>query len=208
MLLECVLHEKYIEYLKSKRNPFEHEVRILNGVIDFKVEIGKKIIGVEVKADRSNVFSALGQLMNARRTFSDVYLLSTEEFHNMIYSVLFGLGLYDRFGFIILKDGDFITLSEPKARGYYFNEKYCLPLKKKKAKTLITGKPTIDFLERHKNEPFFCFEVAKEMKISMPHAQQRVARWRRFGLVEEIRHAGLPKPFRVVKIPKEEYVYL
>jgi len=208
MLLESVLHEKYIEYLKHEQIPFEHEARILNGVIDFKVEHEGKFVGVEVKADKSNLFSALGQLMNARTTFSDVYLLSTEEFYHTVYDIFLEFGLQNQFGFIVLKGEEFVTVSKPKTKRYYFNERYYKPPKRKKTKTLVMGEEIVRFLERHKNELFFCSDVAKEMKISMPHAQSRIAHWRRFGLVKEAGHIGFPKPFKVLKIPKEEYVYL
>jgi hypothetical protein len=208
MLLENILHEKYIKYLKLKNIPFEHESRILNGVIDFKINLEEKIIGIEVKADRSNLFSALGQLINAKRTFSDVYLLSTEEFYNTIYDIFLELGLQDQFGFIIVKDGDFVTLSKPKTKQYYFNERFYKPPKTKKTKALVLDKEITDFLEKYKDKPFFCSDVAKEMNISMTNAQARIARLRRFGLVEEVKHIGIPKPFKVLKIPKEEYIYI
>lgn len=206
MLLESVLHEKYGEYLKQKNIFFEHEARILNGIIDFKLNFEEKVIGIEIKADRSNLFSALGQLINAKRTFSDVYLLSTEEFYNTIYDIFLELGLQDQFGFIIFKEGEFVTLSKPRSKQYYFNERFYKPPKTKKTKTLILDKEITDFLERYKNKPFLCSDAAKEMNVSMANAQARIARMRRFGLVEEVRHTGVPKPFKVLKIPKEEYV--
>jgi hypothetical protein len=208
MLLESVLHEKYMEYLKSRQISFEHEVGIYNGVIDFLVSFEGKTVGVEVKADRSNLFSALGQLMNAKRTFSDVYLLSTEEFYSEIFDILSELGLHDQFGFIIFKNKEFQTISKPKTKSYYYNEKYYKPPKTKKTKTLVLDNAVINFLERHKETPFFCSDIVREMNISMFLAQSWISRFKRFGLIEAIPHTGLPKPFRVIKIPKEEYVYL
>jgi hypothetical protein len=203
MLLESTLCDKYVEYLKSKQIQFEYEPRIYNGSIDFKVELEGKIVGIELKADRSNIFSAIGQLMNAKRTFSDVYLLSTENFYHKIREIMSELGIQDQFGFIVFKEGEFITLSEPKVKGHYFNEKYYKPCKEKKTKTLVLDKDILYFLERHKDSPFFCYDLATEMKISMPHAQSKINKWKRFGLVEEISHIGLPKPFKIVRIPKE-----
>lgn len=208
MLLEYVLHEKYIEYLKHNNMPFEHEAQILNGIIDFKVDIGEKSIGVEVKADRSNLFSALGQLMNIKRTFSDVYLLSTEDFYQTIYTILVEFGIQDKFGFIVLKNGKFITMSKPKTKEYYFNEKFYHPPLKTKTRTLVLDEQTIKFLEKHKCYPFICSDVAKELNIRMGLAQNRISSWKRFGLIENEPHLGLPKPFKVIKIPKEEHVYV
>jgi len=208
MLLENILQEKYIEYLKTKQIIFELEVGILKDIIDFKIEVDKKFIGVKVKADRSKVFSTIGQLLNAKRTFSDVYLLSTEGFYNEIYELLKEFGIQDNFGFIMFKNGNFITLSKPKVKDYYFNEKYYKPSKRKKTTTLKLDKDSINFLNKYKDEPFFCFTVAKEMKISMFLAQSKITGWKRFGLVENTPHIGLPKPFRVSKIPQGECISL
>ncbi len=208
MLYEDYLHQQYIQYLKTKKIKFEHEARTLNGVIDFKLELNEKTVGVEVKADRSNVFSAIGQLLNFRRTFSNVYLLSTEKFYQIIREILNESGLQDTFGFILFKDNTFITLSEPKIKDYYFHEKHYKPPKPSKTKTLVLDKGIVDFLEKHKNKPFICSDMAKELKINMPLAQSRTINWRRFGLIAEIPQDGHPKQFKVLKTPKGEHVYL
>jgi hypothetical protein len=208
MLFESFLHEKYAEFLKQNNIPFELDVRILNGVVDFKVDFGGKFVGVQAKADRSNLFSALGQLMNARRTFSDIYLLSTEEFYNSIYEVFVEFGIQDNFGFIILKEGKFLTLSQPKTKEYYFNEKFYKPSLEKKTKVLALDEPSMSFLKQHKDKPFFSSDISKELKISMALAQSRINSWRRFGLIENDPHVGIPKPFRVIKIPQGEHIYL
>lgn len=209
MLLESVLHEKYIEYLKREKIQFEHEARIANGVIDFKVDFDNKTAGVEVKADRAKLFSTVGQMMSAKRTFSDVYLLSTEEFYNAISEILVEFGLQNSFGFIIFKNNSFVTLSKPRVKEYYFNSEYYKPRElKSKPKTLNTGPETITFLKKHLNEPFMCIDIVREFKMGMEGAYKVVSRWKRFGLIELLPNSGLPKFYRVLRIPNEEYEQL
>lgn len=135
-------------------------------------------------------------------------MLSTEEFYTEINEVLMELGIQDQFGFIIFKKGEFITVSKPKTKNYYFNEKNYRPPRKKKTKTLAVDQNIISFLERYKDKAFLCCDVSNELKINMALAQKRISGWKKFGLIEEINHIGLPKPFRVLEVPKEEYVYL
>ena len=212
MLLETALHEKFIEYLNENKIPFEHEVGIRNAVIDFKARFNDRIVGIEVKSDRGNLFTTIGQLFNAQRTFSDVYLLSSENFYKNVYHFLSDLGFAEQFGFIILKNGKFEILSRPRTKEYFFREKFYKPPKEAKLKTknMLLDQEIINFLERHKNSPFIVADVANEMKISMPFAQKRVAHWKKFGLILPINDIGFPKPFRVVRVPsiEEEFIPL
>jgi len=208
MLSETHIHHKYIQFLNSQKTKFEHGAKILNGTINFKVEFGGRVVGVEIKSNRSNPITTIGQLLNAKRTFSHVYLLSPKKFYEEIFKILQEVGLHEMFGYILFANNTFTTLSDPKIKNYYFHQEYYKPTESKQTKILVMDENITRFLKKHQNKHFMCSDIAKDMSITMPHAQTKIYHWKRFGLIEEVPERGYPKAFRVLKIPKEEYVYL
>ena len=195
---EKTLQDIFERYLISHNIPYEREFRSQTHPIDFRIKINDKICGVEVKSSNGEVFNAIGQLIFAKRTFSNVYLLAPEEFLKKIQTEIENMSV----GVIMFKDGAFTFLREPVAPTYYFNQpqKQEKPMfQRSKSKNLLIVDRDYSILLNFENKIFSCLDVINLFKSSRMEAYIRIQRLLKVGLIEEVSSLN-PKTYRVKKI--------
>jgi DNA-binding transcriptional ArsR family regulator len=198
---EKTLQKIFEEYLIKNKICYEKEFLCHSGLMDFKIEIGGKTCGVEVKSLMGSIQTTIGQLVLAQKTFSNVYLLAPEEFIQEMENVVLETGVLANIGLIVFKEGGFIFLKEPLPKSYYFN-----PIQKKRrrfltpqSKTMSVGDLDLGIISTFENRVFDYNLLVSEIKISRSNANQRLKRLIKMGLVEEI-SSDNPKRYRVKKV--------
>lgn len=112
-----------IEYLKKNNTNFLTEVNFGNCRIDFLIKNNNNWFGVEVKGDRSDEISTLGQLINYYKNISHLMLCAPASFIEKIRKLITKnpelSQLNKKLGYMSINDGG-VTIIEPQNSKYYF----------------------------------------------------------------------------------------
>jgi len=193
------------QWLTVSGKQFHREFPINGGRIDFVIDEEEKVCGVEIKGARANIYSTIGQLINALRTFSHLYLLAPIPLIEKIDQVLHGTGFQETIGYMTMEKNGFVYIKKASSPSYYFNSKIKIE-KTPQPKIMIVSDADMQILETFKQEPLTIASVSKLLNISMTHAHKRVSRLKKAKLIEEINTGGYPKAFKVVKTSKPEEI--
>lgn len=114
------------EYFKKNNIGFLTEVNFGNCRIDFLIKNNNKWVGIEVKGDRSDEISTLGQLINYYKNISHLMLCAPAGFIEKIRKMITKnpelIHINKKLGSISINDG-VVTIVEPKNSKYYFSVK-------------------------------------------------------------------------------------
>ena len=193
---------KYIfeNFLTEKKIPFERDFGIKDGTIDYKTLLNDKISLIEAKSDRSNVFRTIGQIINAKRTCSDVYLVAPAVFIKKIKKTCEESGHPFNFGLIEIDKGNVNIIKQPEGK-YYFRNKET-KRRKTRPKGILVNEHDLAVLNDFEKQFFFISDISNKYKVSVSVAQHRVNRLRKACLIEETSDGGYPKAFKVIKKAK------
>ncbi|HKZ45153.1 MAG TPA: helix-turn-helix domain-containing protein [archaeon] len=177
------------------------DVPIENDRIDYEILSSGKQFAVEVKGTRSDENSTIGQLLNAKRTYSHVYLLAPISFLRKVERILQETNALTNIGIMTIDSKGLSILKKPNPEVYYYKP----PVKTSKKSTkkhLFVNEAETNLESILKNKIFTVSDIAKTLNTSMANAYHRLARLKGAGMVEEVPHGGNPKKYRVVQSRK------
>lgn len=186
------------EFFRNKIK-YQKEVPIKDGFIDYKVQINGKQVGVEVKINKSKLFSAIGQLVNAKRTFSHLILLAPIAFIKRFKKTIQAIDELNSIGFATIKDGQLKIIKQPTSTKYYFEGIRRIKSKKKSSKptyTYVTEKD-IEVLSKFKNDRIMAFELAERLNTTISNAYAKLRRLKRMNMIKVIADS-YPKTYKII----------
>jgi len=198
------LFEKWLVDNKIK---FDSDVPIIDAVIDYVITLDGKRCAVEAKGIRSDFFNCLGQLINAKRTFSHVYLVAPLVFYKKI-SEAFDQTEHNDFGYILTGASGIVVIKKANPPTYYVKNSDIKLRKKPRKKREIEGKWHVitdsdaKILETFKDKHFNIFDVATALGISMTYAYAKVNRLRRMNLIKTVDRNN-PRTYQILHVKKE-----
>jgi len=194
---EIIIKQILENYFLANKFDFEKDVRIRNGDVDYVFQKNNKKHLIQVRSNRAKILTTIGQLINAKRTCSSVFLLAPEKFiQKFLEATTHSKELTD-IGLMTVSGGDVKISREPFNENYYLNE--YLPSKQQTQKKILITEVDTQILTIFSKTPFLISDVAKLLNTNLALAQRRVLRLKKFGFIEEISQ-GYPKAFRVCKL--------
>jgi len=189
--------KKLFEFFLQRNNiPFRREVYIKKAIIDYKVEFDRPAL-VEAKGDRSNIFGAIGQLVNAKRTCSDVFLLAPSDFIKKILEIEKETGALPNIGIIEIQNNEINIIRKPQGEYYYNEDKQKIRKPRAKQNGMYVSEMDLSILNDFDN--FLIFDIIKKYNVSYDYAQHIVSRLRRAKLVEVANDGANPRFFKVIR---------
>jgi hypothetical protein len=195
---EQTLKNLFEKYLVANKIDYKREFRAHALIMDFNINIDGKSYGVEVKSSKGNVFTTLGQLTLAKRTFSHIYLLAPKEFISRIQDAVADSGV----GTIIFDSGAFSFATHPKAPKYFFNKPSPIEeagLEKPNISSMVMGDKDFKILAKFESKAFTYLDVMKFLNTTRSDAYARINRLMKVGLVA-VESSFNPKSYKVMKV--------
>lgn len=176
---------------------FKKEFPLQYGFIDYCIDWGGKKCGVEVKTNKSKVFWSVGQIVNAKNTFSHIFLLAPmsflKKFEKIAKTILDTLNI----GLMTFEAGNTKVVKEPLPPEYYFEAQDCLKKPKKKPNCTFMTENDMEVLSMFENNIIQPFVLAKKMKMPVGNVYAKLSRLRRMGIIERIGE-GNPITFKII----------
>lgn len=198
---EVIVKKFFEKYAIDSKIKIAKEVPVENGRIDYEILSDDKRFAVEAKGTRSDEHSTIGQLLNAKRTYSHVYLLAPISFLKKIWKILQETNTLTNIGIMTLGGKGLHILKKPDPETYYYNS----PVKTSKKSTkkyMFINEAEINLESNLRNKIFTVSDIAKTLKLSMANAYHRLARLKASGMIEEVPYGGNPKRYRFIKSRK------
>jgi biotin operon repressor len=194
--------DRFDNYFKAE---LKKEVLVFGGKrIDYTAKKGNRIVGIEVKGSRANIYNTIGQLFFMKTIFSDLYLLAPLDFIKKLSQITEGTPLLDEIGLITLADGSITVLKHPVNREYYYKQSIKQIKQKKLPKLQYTiNENDIIIIKLFKNRGFTAADLSKELNISRENAYRRIARLKKAGVIRQIETGVNPKSYKVVRYVEE-----
>jgi len=187
--------EKHCAETKTKINK---DVLADGGTTDYEILAGEKRFGVEAKGTRSDVYSTIGRLLNAKRTHSHIYLLAPAGFIKKTWAVLQETKTLTSIGLMAVGTDGVHIIKKPDPETYYHRTP-ANPPKRAQKKHIVLNETDILAETHFKNQLFTISDMAKKLNTPMATAYHRIARLKAAGLIEEVSRSTNPKTYRFVK---------
>ncbi|MDI6798446.1 MAG: winged helix-turn-helix domain-containing protein [Candidatus Aenigmarchaeota archaeon] len=195
---EFIVKKIFEKHAKDFKINFAKEVPVENGKIDYEIFSSGKRFAVEAKGTRSDEYSTIGQLLNAKRTYSHVYLLAPVGFLKKVWKILKATNTITDIGLMTVSSKKLYILKKPDPKSYYYNPPVETP-KKSTKKRMFINEAEINLESILRSKIFTVSDIAKTLNISMAKAYHRLARLKAVGMVEEVLYGGNPKRYRFIK---------
>lgn len=201
------MNEEYVKKLFEKhatnfRIVFEKEVPVENGKMDYEILSDNKRFAVEAKGTRSDEHSTIGQLLNAKKTYSHIYLLAPINFLKKVWNILQATNTLTRIGLMTVSTNGLHVLKKPDPESYYYNLPTKISRKKLEKKHMFIKEIDIDIESCFKDQIFTISDIARRLNITMRNAYHRIARLKAAGMIEEVSSGNNPKTFKFIKSRK------
>jgi len=183
-------------FLERNKIPFRREVHIKKAIIDYKVEFDRTSL-VEAKGDRSDIFSAIGQLVNAKRTCSDVFLLAPSDFIKKLLDIDKETGVLSNIGLIEIQNNNINIIRRPLGEYYYKEDDQKIRKPRIKQNGMYVNETDLNILNNFDN--FLIFDIIKKFNVSYSYAQYIVNRLKKAKLIEIANDGMYPLFFRVIR---------
>jgi len=197
---ESVIKKLFEKNIGPKTN-IVREALVENGRVDYEIIFGKKRFAVEARGARSSEYSTIGRLVNAKRTYSHVYLLAPVNFLKKIWNTLQETSTLTDIGLMSVNNKGLHILKKPNPQNYYYKSPAKTTNKSTKKHMFVNNADAA--VELHfKNHIFTVSGVAKMLKTSMRDSYHRIKRLKAIGMIEEVPYGGHPKTYKFVKSRK------
>jgi len=195
---EAIVKKLFEKHCIDFKIPFEKEVSIENSRVDYKITLDEKHAIVEAKGTRSDEYATIGQLLNAKRTHSHVFLLAPISFLKKIWNILDETNTLTSIGLMTVGTKNLHIIKHPTPENYYCKTPAKLP-KTSKKRYMFVNETDIILESTFKGQLFSVADVSKKLNISMGNAYHRIERLKKVGMIEGVLNTTKPKSFRFVK---------
>lgn len=199
--MELLIQDFFEKHLKKTNIQYKREHKIGNSKIDFIANFDGKTVGVEVKSSYSNVYAAVGQLINFSRYFSHLVLVAPKEFLSKFNELIEETNTLKQIGVIVFENGNFVEIKKPTSTYYFFKEIERIREEKKPYKNEFNRNRFTEseerFFKKFKDRPFTTHNVVENLNKNFGAAYRFILTLRKLGLVEEINIGSHPKSFRI-----------
>jgi len=202
---ESIVKRIFEKHASDSKLTIIKNVPIEDDRIDYEIVSGGKRFAVEAKGTRSDEYSTIGQLLNIKKTYSNIYLLAPLNFIKKVWKTLQETNNLTGIGIMTIGEKGVHVLKKPSPETYYYNQPVKLP-KKSMGKQMFINEKDIVVETKINNKNFIVSDVAKILSIPMTDAYHRVARLKSAGMIEEVSFGGHPKTYRFVKSRKKDEV--
>lgn len=201
---ESIVKKLFDKHCSDFRIEAQKEVLVENGRVDYEVLFDGKRFAVEAKGTRSDEYSAIGQLLNAKRTYSHVYLLAPISFLKKIWVIFLETNTLKTTGLMTVTSKGLHILKKPDPETYYYKPpvKTSKTQKKSPKKWMFVNEIDIALESHFKNQVFTISDIAKKLNTSMSNAYHRIGRLKAAGMVEKMPYGNNPSVYRFVKSRK------
>jgi len=194
---EHTVKKNFETLLEQSAIRFQKEVQIKQAIIDYVVELDNKLVLVEAKGDRSNIFGAIGQLVNAKRTCSHVFLLAPSNLIKKMLEIDKETRILSDFGFIEILDNKINILKKPIGKYYYKEDSQKIRKPHNKKNGMYVNEMDLNILSTFDN--FLTSDIVKKYGSSYHYAQYIINRLKRAKLIEIANDGALPKFYKVIR---------
>jgi hypothetical protein len=195
---ENIVKKLFEKHCTNFKIPFEKEVSIENARIDYEIILSEKHAVVEAKGTRSDEYMTIGQLLNAKRTHSHVFLLAPIKFLKKVWKILEETDTLTSIGLMTIGTKSLHIIKHPTPENYYCKTPIKLP-KTSKKRYMFVNEADIILESAFKGQAFSIADVSKKLSISMGNAYHRIERLKKAGMIEDVLNGAHPKSFRFVK---------
>jgi hypothetical protein len=195
---EAIVKKLFEKHCIDFKIPFEKEVSIENSRIDYEITLGEKHAVVEAKGTRSDEHITIGQLLNAKRTHSHVFLLAPISFLKKVWNILEETNTLTSIGLMTVGTKNLHIIKHPTPENYYRKTPAKLP-KTSRKRYMFVNEADIILESAFRGQPFSVANVSKKLNISMGNAYHRIKRLKKAGMIEDVLSEMKPKSFRFVK---------
>jgi len=195
---ESVVKKLFEKHCAGANMIINKNVSAEDGTVDYEIVFSEKRFGVEAKGTRSDVYSTIGQLLNAKRTYSHVYLLAPAGFIKKIWGILQETKTLTSVGLMAVGTDGVHIIKKPDSEIYYYKPPTKPPTKPTK-KHILVNETDISIETHFKSQPFTVSDIAKHLNKPMADAYHRIARLKSAGMIEEVSRNTNPKTYRFVK---------
>jgi hypothetical protein len=174
--------------------------RVLDGKrrIDYTTKHNGRVVGVEAKGSRSNMYNTIGQLFFYKKNLSHIYILAPMSFIKKLAQTIQGTQLLEETGFLTVSEGRIITIKEPNVSEYYFYPTQIRKIKQTPKLQAIVNENDIEVIKKFKSRAFTAADLSTAFGFTRENAYRRIERLRKAGVVEQL-DTGNPKTFRIIK---------
>jgi len=204
---EIIVKKVFEKHCSDFKIPIEREVPVENSRIDYEILSDGKHFAVEAKGTRSGECSTIGQLVNAKKTYSHIYLLAPMCFLEKLWKTLQKTNTLTNIGLMTVTSRGLHILKKPDPEVYYY--KPPKSPKKSTRKWMFVNEYDVLIESHFKDQLFTVADVSKKLNITMGNAYHRIVRLKAAGMIEDTLTGFHPKSFRFVKSRKiDEMVQL
>jgi len=197
---EIIVKKTFEKHCSDFKIPVEREVPVENGRIDYEILSDGKHFAVEAKGTRSDEYSAIGKLVNAKKTYSHIYLLAPMRFLEKLWKTLQETNTLTNIGLMAVTSRGLHILKKPDPEVYYY--KPPKSPKKSTKKWMFVSECDVLIESHFKDQLFTVADVSKKLNIPMGNAYHRIVRLKTAGMIEDVLNGFHPKTFRFVKSRK------
>jgi hypothetical protein len=197
---EIIVKRIFEKHCADFKIPIEKEVPVENGRIDYEILSENRHFAIEAKGSRSDEYSTIGQLINAKRTYSHIYLLAPINFLKKVWKILQETNTLTDIGLMTVTSKGLHILKKPDPGSYFYNSPLKSPKSEKSKKRYMFINENDVLIESHfKDQTFTIADIANKLGITMGKAYHRIIRLKAAGMVEEVPNGFYPKAYRFVK---------
>lgn len=199
------MNKEYVKKLFEKhatknRIVFEKNVPIGNEIINYEILSDNKHFAVEANGSRAGEYSTIGKLVNAKKTYSHIYLLGPNNFLKKIWNTLLATNILTTIGLMTVSTNELHVLKKPNPVSYYYNPPKIS--RKKLEKHMFINENDSDIESSFTDQIFTVSDISRRLKVNMRTAYHRIGRLKAAGMIKEVSSGSNPKTFRFIKSRK------